>query len=137
MLKNGEFSAHVRWLVTMATVAGSVFALNVLIDPNSGYKWLWMLQALTPFMTFSMLGYLDSEVRPSSGESISVMTLLGSLVSVPVLAVLYAILVALNSPGSVFYVALIAKLLLWLQGHKCILKAQQDVRSRRGHQELE
>ena len=54
--------------MTMALAMGSVFALNALHA-----KWLWMLQAATPFLTFGMLGSLDITVRPSSGDNLIVM----------------------------------------------------------------
>lgn len=116
----------------MAMAVGSVFALNDFIRSN-GWKWLWMLQALTPFVTFNVLGSIDATVRPSSGENITVMTILSSVVSVPALALLYAIMISLGVQRFVFYVALITKVLLWLLGHNLILKAQLDMRSKRGY----
>ena len=121
----------------MGCAMGSVFGLNSLIIPSSGWKWLWLLQALTPFATFNMLGGIDATVRPSSGESISVMTMLSSVVSVPALALVYATLIALGAPGAVFYAALVAKLFLWALGHYLILKAQLDVKSRGRHSRIQ
>ena len=123
----------------MAIAVGSVFTLNALIPriPSSGWKWLWMLQALTPLVTFNMLGSIEINVRPSSEDNIIVMSVLCSMVSVPALALVYVILIALEATECVFYVALVAKVLLWLLGHNLILKAQLDMRSKRGHSRIQ
>jgi len=126
-----EYSGHLRWLMTMAVAMSSVFALNSLVVPTTSSKWLWMLQAFTPFVTFSVLGQLDAGIRPSSGNNIGVMTILGSVVSVPVLLILYGILIALGALAGVFYIALFAKVVLWLVGHNCVLHAQLEMRCRR------
>ena len=120
-----ELGHHACWLATIAAAVGSVFALNAFEA-----KWLWMLQAATPFVTFGMLGFLDVTVRPSSGENLIVASVCYSVVSVPVLAVFYAILIGLGWTSGVFCVALGAKLLLWVVGHNLIWKAQLDVRSK-------
>jgi hypothetical protein len=125
MLRSGDFPAHVCWLLTIVLAVGSVFALKAL-----NAKWLWMLQAATPFITFGMLGCLDIKVRPSSGENLIVTSVCYTVVSVPVLALLYAILITLDWTVGVFYVALLAKVLLWIVGHQFILKAQVATRSR-------
>ena len=51
------------------------------------------------------------------GESIAVMTFFGTALSVPFLSCLYGVLLALDFPSVVFYIALIGKLMLWLAGH--------------------
>jgi hypothetical protein len=111
--------------VTIALAVGSVFALKAL-----NARWLWMLQAATPFVTLGMLGCLDITVRPSSGDNLIVLSVCYTVISVPVLALLYAILIALNWTAGVFYVALLARMLMWFVGHQRILKAQVDMRSR-------
>jgi hypothetical protein len=87
-LKSSEYSAQACWFLMMAIAVGSVFTLNALIPriPSSGWKWLWMLQALTPLVTFNMLGSIEINVRPSSEDNIIVMSVLCSMVSVPALA---------------------------------------------------
>lgn len=130
MLRSGEYSAHVRWSVTVAIALGSVGALNALIVPSTDWTWLWMLQAITPSVTFNVLGSLVTNVRQSQsyGERTSVVTALSSVVSVSVFTLLYVTLIALDAPGGVFYVALVTKLLLWPLGHRIILQAQLYMR---------
>jgi hypothetical protein len=133
----GFRGAHLTWLGAMSLAMASVFALNALIDPTTSSKWLWMLQAATPFATINIMGQLDAHVRPSSGQNIGVMTMIGSVLSVPTLALIYGILIACNALGAVFYVAILGKFGLWCLGHKCVLDAQLDVRPKKNTEEFE
>ena len=120
-----ELTAHLCWLVAMTVAAGSVFALNAMRA-----KWLYMIQAVTPFVTFSSLTYLHDKSfdRGPGGESLVVCSVCSSVLSVPGLILLYATMIGLGWTDAVFYFALLAKAGLWVVGHTLIFQAQEKNR---------
>jgi hypothetical protein len=84
----------------------SVFMVNALAEATS--KWIWIVQAFTPFVTINGLGNVVPAIH--AGEGLTVVAACSSVLMVPVLLLLYTLLLLLGSPASVFWIALLAKL---------------------------
>lgn len=132
VLRFSELPAHLCWLVTMTVAVGSVFALDAMQA-----RWLFMIQVITPVLTFGSLCYLhDMSVYQGNpdGETLVVCTGCASVLSVPVLALLYATMIGFGWMVRVFYFTLFAKVGLWVVGHNAIFRAQHSKRRSNQHE---
>ena len=62
-----------------------------------------------------------------AGESLTVVAACSSILSVPILFILYGLLLFMGKTVGVFWIALLAKISLWVLGHYLIWKGQKDV----------
>ena len=120
------FSLHLYWLVTAACAVASVFMVNSIVsDPDSSRRWVWLFQSITPIVTVNMLGNIVPVIH--AGESLTVVAACSSILSVPILFILYGLLLFMGKTVGVFWIALLAKISLWVLGHYLIWKGQKDV----------
>jgi hypothetical protein len=124
--KTGGAAPHLIWLAVAGCAVASVFMVNALAEATS--KWIWIVQAFTPFCTLNGLGNLVPAIH--AGEGLTVVAACSSVLTVPVLLLLYTLLLLLGSPTSVFWIALLAKLALWMVGHGMIWNGQAKVREK-------
>jgi hypothetical protein len=124
--KTGGAAPHLIWLAVAGCAVASVFMVNALAEATS--KWIWIVQAFTPFCTLNGLGNLVPAIH--AGEGLTVIAACSSVLTVPVLLLLYTLLLLLGSPASVFWIALLAKLALWMVGHGMIWNGQAKVREK-------
>ena len=124
--KTGGAGPHLIWLAVAGCAVASVFMVNALAEATS--KWIWIVQAFTPFFTINGLGNVVPAIH--AGEGLTVVAACSSVLTVPVLLLLYTLLLLLGSPASVFWIALLAKLALWMVGHGMIWNGQAKVREK-------
>ena len=124
--KTGGAGPHLIWLAVAGCAIASVFMANTLAEATS--KWIWIVQAFTPFVTINGLGNVVPAIH--AGEGLTVVAACSSVLTVPVLLLLYTLLLLLGSPASVFWIALLAKLALWMVGHGMIWNGQAKVREK-------
>ena len=123
--KTGAAAPHLIWLAVAGCAVASVFMANALAKATS--KWIWIVQAFTPFCTLNGLGNLVPAIH--AGEGLTVVAACSSMLVVPVLLLLYTLLLSC-SPASVFWIALLAKLALWVVGHGMVWNGQANVREK-------